>query len=74
MAKGFRTLQVDPAAEALISTTFANNSLTIDKDEKSPAFIGTHVGLGVDGDTLLTTYADNSSGVSHIALHRMKVP
>lgn len=74
MAKGFRTLQVDPAAETLISTTFANNSLTIDKDEKSPAFIGIHVGLGIDGDTLLTTYADNSSGASHIALHRMKVP
>ncbi len=73
-AKGFRTLMVSPGAENLVTTTYAVPALTIETTEDSPAFIGWHVGVAVDGDMLLTSYADNSSGVSHIAFHRQPMP
>jgi hypothetical protein len=38
------------------------------------SWVGDYTGLAMVKDVLLTSYVDNSSGESHIALHRMTVP
>ncbi len=73
-AEGYRTLRLGASPGSPFTFTFIRQPLDVQADVFGPAAIGEYTGLATGGKHVYSSYADNSSGTSHIAFHRTELP